>query len=349
LAFTPYDQYRVATEVYNRLQKPPFTNQIYHQEQIEQAQHVLDELQIHSQAPGLVEASSRYRWAIDLDGSDPWLHFNYAALLQKSKAFSEATEQLQLFLRYLPHYVPAHEKLARNLIREGKFEEAVTYLKKALQINPDFSPAYYHMAFALAKQSKFDESIKNYQKVIELDPDRFIDIYNQIGKIQVHQGKLKEAAATFKKAIEYNAASGFNKEVPDLHFNLGYVLKRMNKPYESNRELQQAIQRYRQELNENPTASETHLVLAQALAESGDYQQAARHFFRARDLDPTDLSKQIHLIKFLEAQGRFTEAIDALRQAVLFMAKDNQREAVVILEKKLENLQSRIHRDHSSE
>jgi tetratricopeptide (TPR) repeat protein len=341
LAFTPYDRYRVATEVFNRLQKPPFTNQIYHEEQIEQAKHVLDELRIHSHPPSLVEAASRYRWAINRDDSDPWLHYNYAALLQESEAFNDASEELRLFLRYLPQYVPGYEKLVENLLREGKFEEAITYLERALQLTPHYTPAYYHMAFALAKQSKFDESIQKYRKVIELDPERTIDVYNQIGKIQVQQRKLEEAAETFKKAIAYNAASGFKKDVPDLHFNLGYVLKRLNKPYESNQELQQAITGYRQELSENPISSETHLVLGRALAEFGDYQQATQHFLRARDLDPTNLSKHINLIRFLEAQRRLDEAIEAAQKAIRLMLKESNKEAVTVLRKYVRALESR--------
>ncbi len=235
------------------------------------------------------------------------------------------------------------------MIVQGKLEEAISQCKKVLQINPRFTAAYYHLAFALAKLGKFNESIEQYQKITRLDPDKSVDVYNQIGKIQVHLGKLDEAVETFQKAIDVNSASEFREVIADVHFNLGYVLKRQGKPEESNRELRKAIQGYRKELSENPKSSESHTVLAKALVEIGDYEEATEHFRQAVALGPTDLTKRMNLIKVLEGQGRLSEAIEATHQAIQFMSSDNQRGAVIMLERYLENLRTRPSQDNYSE
>jgi tetratricopeptide (TPR) repeat protein len=341
LAFTGYDRYRVAAELLKRFGRAPFSNQIYHEEQIRQEKQNLNGLEIYTYPKALMEAASQYQAAIQNADTDPWLHYNYAQLLQASQNLQPASDELRFFLRYFPQHAPSYEKLAKILIIQGKFEEAITQCKKALRLKPQFASVLYHMAFALAKQGKFDQGIEKYQKLIDLDPQKSIDIYNQIGKIQAHQGKFEEAAETFRRAIEFNADSEFNKAIPDVHFNLGYVLKRLGKPDEATRELQKAIQGYRSELNENPNLAETHTVLGKALVEIGNYKDATEHYQQAIDLDPTNLTKHMNLIRVLEIQGRFDEAIEASRQAAGVMLNHGQKEAAAKLQRHLKTLESR--------
>jgi tetratricopeptide (TPR) repeat protein len=221
---------------------------------------------------------------------------------------------------------------------QGKFAEAITQGEKALRLNPRFAPVYYHLAFALAKQGNFSESIKKYQDLIELTPEKSGDIYNQIGKIYVHLGRLTEAEGFFRQAIDHSESK---KSIADVHFNLGYVLKRLNKPEEAARELQKAIEGYGRQLKENPGSSETHVVLAKALAEYGDYEQATKHLFQARDLDPTNFNRHRDLIRVLEMQGRFDEAIEASRRGIHFMLNSNQKEAATSLRAYLQSLEAR--------
>ena len=349
LALTGYDQHRIALELSERFRRPPFTNQINHQKLIEQVKEDLAALEIFTQRQGLMEADSQYRWALQQNNLDHWLHYNYAQLLQARGEQEQAAEELRSFISHLPQYVPAYEQLAKILIKQGDFAEAIAQCQKALRFNPSFSPIYYHLAFALARQGKFTESIETYRQLIKLNPEGSVDTYNQIGQIQVHLGRLDEAAETFRKAIEFNLASESKKDIPDVHFNLGFVLKRLDKNYQAHDELQKAIEGYRSELRKNPNSSETHEVLAKALMESGDYKQATEHFRQTRNLSPTELSKHVNLIRILEMQGRFDEAIDASQRAILFMSKDNQATAVRMLEKYLVNLQAAAVKHNDSE
>ena len=340
LAFTGYDRHRVAEEVFKTLQKPPFTNQIDHEERMARLKQDLDALEAYTRSKGQMVAASQYRRALESNDSDPWLHYNYAHLLQAEENLEPASEHLRLFLLRLPQYTPAYEELAKMLILKGKFEEAVTQCKMALRINPWFAPVYYHLAFALAKMGRIDQSMEKYEELIKLEPEKTADIYNQMGKLQVQMGKLDGAVETFRKAIASKPSSESNKIMPEIHFNLGFVLKRLGKAEEAKRELQEAVQGYRQELRENPESAETHVVLAKALAAGGDYGQATRHLYQARDLDPADLSTQIKLIKVLEVQGRFDEAIAASHEAIRFMLNNNQQEAATTVQGYLQTLEA---------
>lgn len=77
LAFTPYDRLRVAGLVLSKLERPPFTNQINHSE---------DVLRLKSEAEGPAdygEVVAAYQWAITQNPQDRLLHLNYGFLLHR--------------------------------------------------------------------------------------------------------------------------------------------------------------------------------------------------------------------------------------------------------------------------
>jgi tetratricopeptide (TPR) repeat protein len=245
LAFTGYDRYKVTAEVLKRFNNPPFTNQLNHTKQVRQIQQKLDSLKTHTYLDGLKEADTEYQQAIQKAVSDPWLYFNYAVLLKDVQNHQETANQLRMSLRYLPQNAAAREMLAAALIHQGEFEEAVSHCNEAIRVNPDFYKARYTMAFALARQGKFDRSIEEYKRLLRVDPIMSADIYNEIGRILIKQDKLQEAVKEFRKAIRYNDESGSEKNIPDVHFNLGHTLKKLGRTEEANNELNKAKQGYR--------------------------------------------------------------------------------------------------------
>ncbi len=78
LAFTPYDRERVARLVLNKLERPPFTNQLNHAEELER-------LKSEAEGPTLnyEEIVGAYQWAIQQNPQDRLLHLNYGFLLHR--------------------------------------------------------------------------------------------------------------------------------------------------------------------------------------------------------------------------------------------------------------------------
>jgi tetratricopeptide (TPR) repeat protein len=77
LAFTPYDRLRVAGLVLAKLERPPFTNQLNHSEEV---------LRAKGEAEGSTdygEIVADYRWAIMQHPQDRLLHLNYGFLLHQ--------------------------------------------------------------------------------------------------------------------------------------------------------------------------------------------------------------------------------------------------------------------------
>jgi len=76
LALTPHDQVRIAAEMFERLQKPPFTNQSNHSDQL---------LRLGMQAAlpdeNPNQTALEYQWAIAQKPDDRVLHYNYGLFL----------------------------------------------------------------------------------------------------------------------------------------------------------------------------------------------------------------------------------------------------------------------------
>jgi tetratricopeptide (TPR) repeat protein len=90
LAFTSHDRTRIAREMLQRLQKPPFTNQLNHPDQVLR-------LTIKSDAPDESpnETATEYQWAISRKPDDRVLHYNYGLFLFDYDR-AAAAEQLRL-------------------------------------------------------------------------------------------------------------------------------------------------------------------------------------------------------------------------------------------------------------
>ncbi len=76
LALTPYDRVRIAREMFERLQKPPFTNQSNHSEQL---LRLAVQAEVQYENPD--ETSAEYQWAISQKPDDRVLHYNYGLFL----------------------------------------------------------------------------------------------------------------------------------------------------------------------------------------------------------------------------------------------------------------------------
>lgn len=76
LAFTPHDRSRISAEMLDRLQKPPFTNQINHADQV--LRLMIDAGEPHENPDQTV---AEYQWAIAQKPDDRILHYNFGLFL----------------------------------------------------------------------------------------------------------------------------------------------------------------------------------------------------------------------------------------------------------------------------
>jgi tetratricopeptide (TPR) repeat protein len=90
LALTPHDRLRVTTDMLGRLQRPPFTNQVNHLDQIMRLS-----IQAGSPDENPADTAADYQWAIGRKPDDRILHYNYGLFLFEHDR-NAAAQQLRL-------------------------------------------------------------------------------------------------------------------------------------------------------------------------------------------------------------------------------------------------------------
>ena len=221
-------------------------------------------------------------------------------------------------------YVPVENMLA-PVVRES----AIGSLSEKLQ----------EQALELKHQGKPEQAIAKYKELIEVNPTMSILAFNEIAMMRAQQGRLNDAVEAFEAAIEYNEQAEHKINVASIHLNLGSVLEGLKQSKEAENHFQKAIEEFKKELAKNPKSSETAFQLANALAETWDFKQATKYFQRAVDLNPYDVTNHYALSKVLESQGRYDEAISALKKASEFMNYIGQKEDAAKLNEQVEFLE----------
>jgi len=197
LAYTRFDRRRVATALYERLARPPFTNQSSHELEVGRLRSEIEEVD----GPDLPAESMRaYAGAIAARPFDPWLRNNHGYLLGSMGDHEGAAVEYRAFLEALPRDVPAREKLASALAAQGRFDEAIVECDRVIEAAPHMPEPRYTTAYALAMLSRFDESVAAYEALLSIDPSSSGRIYNEIGRIETHRGRTDEAREAFRRA-----------------------------------------------------------------------------------------------------------------------------------------------------
>ncbi|HUJ27352.1 MAG TPA: hypothetical protein VLW85_15110 [Myxococcales bacterium] len=137
LALTGFDRYRIAREVLRRLEHPPFTGQADHAQQVAAVEAVRDD----GAREEFDATDAAYRAAIAAWPDDPWLHYDYAVLLDTRDVFFarrggrdevRAIPQYEAALRLLPQWADARYRFSRALLRAGRPDDAAAQCRVLL-------------------------------------------------------------------------------------------------------------------------------------------------------------------------------------------------------------------------
>lgn len=236
LAYNDWAQYNNAYKVLNYyIKEPPFTNQLYHSEQVSRLERRLEALEDGLTPEALKNAEAQYRRLLEKEPSDFWLRWRYAELLSvRFKNERAAAEQCRLTLELLPHSYKPHLLLAMSLGRLGRLNEAVGHLLRVAEIKPTSANAYHCLGLAHQAQGYIDEAIKYYFIAVRLQPNNS-EAYKNLGELLSGQGKIDRAVEISRRGLIF---------IPDdlyLHHNLGVFLNMQGHKDEAVKELQTAL------------------------------------------------------------------------------------------------------------
>jgi tetratricopeptide (TPR) repeat protein len=222
-------------------------------------------------------------------------------------------------------YAPVENMLA-PVVREGAREKlALKHLHKAQELQAEGNLRQGQPSGPAA--TLYEQSMAQYRQAVALNPSMGIKAFNEIGIMSVALGRLDEAVAAFRRALQVHAeAGGQQTAVASVHMNLGILLGRMNRPKEAKEQLAEAAEWFRIELADNPNSVTAWDWLGDTLAALRDFQQASNAFAQAAALEPRNPAYYEKLARTLEFQGRYAEALDAARTQVKLLQELGRRD-----------------------
>ncbi len=219
LAYTQWDRYIIADEVFKRfITKPPFTNQLYHKERVRIMTQECRTLKANLNLETLKEAAAQYRLAIQNAPEDIYLRWKYGRILAEDlKDYKAAAEQFQFIQRSIPHSYVMYNALGSVFRATENFNNAIDYYLTAIGIKPTCGEAHYYLGWIYQRQNRIKMAEKRYAKAIKFRPD-YVAAYNSLADVLYRQGKIDEAVEICRKGLVL---------IPDsslLHFSLGLLL-----------------------------------------------------------------------------------------------------------------------------
>lgn len=236
LAYTDVDRYKIADKILNDfLKRPPFSDRLYQDEQIERMERDLAALRAGVTAQRIQQAAEQNRQAIDNDPDDWLLRWRYGQFLTEHlRDYRAAAEQFAWVRDHLPHSWLAHHSLATVLATLGNPDEAVKLYERALQLQPTSGRTHYFLGEQWQNKGKTDKAREHYVEAMRWEPD-CIPAYNNLARILAQEGKLDKATEVCRRGLVFSPDSAV------LHCTLGTLLARQGQRTEAIGEFQAAL------------------------------------------------------------------------------------------------------------
>jgi tetratricopeptide (TPR) repeat protein len=305
LALTEWDRSQTLDIVRQRLDGPPFTFQLNHEEQRARVQKELAECRSNLSAQTISNCVHRSEQALALNPNDWALHQKLAQLLQAGadKALSpRAIEEWRRVIALVPHCADAHYGLGVVLGRANQTAEAEAELRRAVGLNNYYPNALNGLGKILAAQNRLPEAVENYEKAIQLKP-HFPEALVNLGEALERLGKKSEAKARFEEASRLAPAN------TEATAHVGKMLDEKG-------ELSAAVTRYTEILRATPENTVAHYNLGRCLVLLGRSGEAREQYAEALRLQPDFADAHCELGIELAKSGKEAEAMTHFREAV---------------------------------
>jgi len=160
------------------------------------------------------------------------------------------------------------------------------------------------------------DAAHRYRRILAVNPRDYPEVHMNLGLALLQQGKLDEAATSYKEALELRP-----NDVEGL-LNLGNILGDLGKPDE-------AIACYRKALVVSPDFPDVHNSLGATLYGLGMLDEAVASYHRALEIRPDFVMAINNLAATLMAQGKPTAALNIARRSLQIEETDDAKAILV--------------------
>lgn len=266
--------------------------------------------------------------------------YNEGKSLREQGRKTEAIEHFKKAVSMDPGYVEARYELAwtQNDIKD--YSNALVNLRQVRNAWPGTVKVYFELGYAFEKLALYDSAMAAYKMCIQIKPD-YASAYRQLG--YVHYQKKEEGLAldNFKKFEEYtktpskdyiywyrkgfscNAVKDYNAALIALQQSVdikqdylntwlerGFALSRLKRDDE-------AIADYKKAIGIDPKSHIAYNGIGEVYRDNKkDNDQAIYWYQKALEVTPKERKACFGIGYCLNSQGKFSEAIPYLQQAI---------------------------------
>jgi tetratricopeptide (TPR) repeat protein len=158
---------------------------------------------------------------------------------------------------------------------------------------PKYAPAHTNLGVALEQQGKLDDAVACFRRAIELAPKLAL-AHNNLGLALKQQGKLDDAVTCYRRAIQLDPGNA------QTHYNLGNALKQQGK-------LDDAVTCYRRAIQLDPKLAQAHCNLGHALRDLGRFPEALAALKQGHELGSKSSRWRVPSAAWVRACQRLVE------------------------------------------
>jgi len=225
----------------------------------------------------LTLAIDAYKEAIINDPDNPSNYVSLARVQVFAGQYDEAIKNTQNALLKNPDNPLAHAVQGWALGFLEKYGEAEREIKKALELDPNNALAHAYYAEILINQGDynlFDKAIEESKIAREMEPN-LLETHRARGIVLLNTQNVEDAVS------EFEAALVINKNIADLHLNLGVAYKLLE-------QFDLAQESLLASYALNPTDTIALTELSRSFFADGRFAQAAQYAEEAVKLRPQD-------------------------------------------------------------
>ena len=217
---------------------------------------------------------------------------------QAAGRFSAAGKLLDELLQQRPDNPKLIHYKGLNLIQQGITEDGRAMIEHALEQAPEDPIQLTDLGAFLAQSGDIEKASELFRSAVEVAPNYSVARSN-LGAALVVQEKYQQAIPHLEKAIE------LDHQLLDAHTNLSTAYMRVQN-------FDKAVDVLFKALAIDPQSVGVHSSLAGALLRRERYESAQHHARRALELDPNAIEAQLHLGNALASSGQMDEAAEVL-------------------------------------
>jgi tetratricopeptide (TPR) repeat protein len=249
------------------------------------------------------EAAEQYRAALDARPEFALARNNLGTVLRDLGRTDEAVEAFRTAVVLDPALALARANLGQALVDAGRVEEALEHCQEAVRLQPDLAAAHNNLGNAYRNLDRWSLAHGAYAEALRLSPDLGnARIHANLGLALQHDGKLAEALACLRRAVEL---------APDDAEMWQYLAN----AHAADEDYAAAIPACQRVVALKPEWVQAHNDLGWALQEEGRLSEASACYRRALELEPDGVDALLKQGGLHEELGAMDEAETSYRRA----------------------------------